>query len=369
MSFKHITIEDRYCIQSLIKLGFSNRAIAGETGFSHTTVNKELARNSKPNTNTTTRVNRPTVIDRDFRAQRGRGLSSDKHKALRRYQYRQYIFRRSSFRYDAKIAQYTTAIRRLRAGQSRCKVVDGSNESRIITNYLEKKYSPELIAIRTKFVGDTGLSCGKTAIYGWISRSLATDYLRTLLRRKGRKPIRQRTVFNQTRGRRSIHDRPTVVNTLSRLGDLEGDTIVGKDKKDRLLTHVDRLTGLVSISRIISYNSNNVSLHTGQDISRVFTKAKTITYDNGNEFSAWKLTEKNIMTSIYFADPYRSSQRGRNENINGLIRQYFPKGTDFKRVTNRRVRATENELNNRPRKRYNGLTPIEYADSLVETFG
>ncbi|MCA9347880.1 IS30 family transposase, partial [Candidatus Saccharibacteria bacterium] len=94
----------------------------------------------------------------------------------------------------------------------------------------------------------------------------------------------------------------------------------------------------------------------------------TITYDNGSEFAAWRLTEqslqaraddKRIKIKIYFADPYRSSQRGRNENINGLIRDYFPKGTDFKKITKQQVLDVENILNNRSRKRYDWRSPFE----------
>lgn len=367
MSFQHITTADRYCIQSLVTLGFSNRAIASEIGFSHTAINKELTRNGTASTNLTTRVNRPAIIEQDFRSQRGRGLSAVKHEAQQRYARRTKQFQQRSFGYDAKTAQHLARKRRSAAGSSGRKIQDGSNEAMLVTTYLKKKYSPEIIAIRSAQVGDTGLSCGKAAIYGWIYRSSDTAYLKTLLRRKGKKPRYQKTTFNQTSGKRTIHARPLIVTSLGRSGDLEGDTIVGKDKKDRLLTHVDRRTGIVSISRILGYNSFSVSRHTNKDIARAFTGVHTITYDNGNEFSAWKLTESRLAATIYFADPYKSSQRGRNENTNGLIRQYFPKGTDFKRTTDRQVRFVETELNNRPRKRYNGLTPIEYAKGLVET--
>lgn len=370
MSYRHITIDDRYCIQSLIKLGLSNRAIAIETGFSHTAINKELSRNGIPNTNTTSRVNRPTILDQDLRAQRGRGLAIDKYIALEYYCQRQRNFRRRSFKYKAETAQNTANIRRHNANQLRCKIIDGSPEADIVKTYLAKKYSPEIITIRSKLVGDINLNCSKTAIYGWINRSSDSAYLKTLLRRKGRKPKHTVDSFNKTSNKRSIHDRPTIVKSLGRIGDLEGDTIVGKDTKDRLLTHVDRLTGKLSISRIISYDSFKVSNYTRRDIERIFNNTtETITYDNGNEFSAWELTEKKLAVDIYFADVYKSNQRGRNENANGLIRQYFPKGTDFKKITNQQVRYVENELNNRPRKRYNGLTPIEYENYLVETFG
>ena len=97
------------------------------------------------------------------------------------------------------------------------------------------------------------------------------------------------------------------------------------------------------------------------DIERVFGKSNvaTITYDNGVEFSSWRATEKTLDVDIYFADPYKSGQRGRNENFNGLIRDFYPKGTDFKKLTAQCILDLENLLNNRPRKRLGGLTPLE----------
>lgn len=91
---------------------------------------------------------------------------------------------------------------------------------------------------------------------------------------------------------------------------------------------------------------------------------KTITYDNGVEFAGWRQTEQELNTKIYFANPYHSWERGRNENANGLIRDFFPKGTDFKKLTNRDILKVESMLNNRPRKRFQWLTPLEYAASL-----
>lgn len=151
------------------------------------------------------------------------------------------------------------------------------------------------------------------------------------------------------------------IDNLERFGDLEGDTIFGKDAKDRLLTHTDRKSGLGSISLILGYNAASITVQTATDISRIFGQdnTKTITYDNGIEFSAWRSAEKAIQADIYFADPYKSSQRGRNENFNGLVRDFLPKGTDFKKLTPQRILDIENLLNTRPRKRLGGLTPLE----------
>ena len=125
--------------------------------------------------------------------------------------------------------------------------------------------------------------------------------------------------------------------------------------------HTERKSGLGSISLVIGYNAADITKQTKVDIERVFGKSNvaTITYDNGVEFSSWRATEKTLDVDIYFADPYKSGQRGRNENFNGLIRDFYPKGTDFKKLTTQCILDLENLLNNRPRKRLGGLTPLE----------
>ena len=99
------------------------------------------------------------------------------------------------------------------------------------------------------------------------------------------------------------------------------------------------------------------------DIRRVFGNATNITYDNGSEFTLWQQKEKQLHTIIYFANPYHSWERGRNENTNSLIRDFFPKGTDFKKVTKADILEIESLINNRPRKRLQWLTPLEYYKS------
>ena len=122
---------------------------------------------------------------------------------------------------------------------------------------------------------------------------------------------------------------------------------------------MDRKSGLLSASLIHNYNAHKVTKQTNLDITSVFGKIKSITYDNGIEFSLWKITEKELNANIYFANPYHSWERGRNENANGLIRDFLPKGTDFKKLTKRDIVEITNLINNRPRKRLEWKTPLE----------
>ena len=135
----------------------------------------------------------------------------------------------------------------------------------------------------------------------------------------------------------------------------------------RLVTHTERITGLTSISRIIGFNAYMVCKQSKKDIKRTFgDEAKSVTYDNGVEFISWLILQASISDDfvVYFADPYTPSQRGRNENTNGLIRDYLPKGTDFKKLTDGDIITIETLINNRPRKRLGGLTPIEAWELL-----
>lgn len=148
-------------------------------------------------------------------------------------------------------------------------------------------------------------------------------------------------------------------------GDLEGDTIVGLDKKDRIATHVDRTSGECQLGLVLNYNAKKVAGLTKRSVKRHPTPTHTITYDRGNEFTEYEWLQKQVGASIYFADAYSNWQRGSNENLNGLVRQYFPKRSDFKIVTLLQVKRVETKLNNRPRKRYNYRTPIQQRQYLL----
>ena len=373
MSHSHFTLSDRIRIQHGIESSESNRKIAECLGVSHTAINQEIRQNSVTlEVVATSRVNKPRILSLDLRTRRGKGEVPDKEVARKRYQQRLARWERGQPAYDAEIAHTLYLERRASASQRNYRLVDGGDLTELITNKLNSKDrdSPEQIVYNLR--KESGIILGCQTIYRWIKRSENRKELEKRLRRRGRRYRYSSSTsmqWNKTQGKRSIHTRPAIIEKLIRYGDLEGDTIFGKDTKDRLLTHVDRVTGLLSLSLVKGYDSCKIHKQTVADITRVFgTNTRTITYDNGSEFAAWRLTEqslqaraddKRIKIKIYFADPYRSSQRGRNENINGLVRDYFPKGTDFKKITKQQVLDVENILNNRSRKRYDWRSPFE----------
>jgi len=158
----------------------------------------------------------------------------------------------------------------------------------------------------------------------------------------------------------SIDDRPTIVDEKVRFGDLEIDTVIGQNHQGALLTINDRVTSLVWIQLLEGKHSEPLTKATIQALMPLKQQIKTITADNGKEFARHQEIAKELNINFYFAKPYHSWERGANENTNGLIRQYFPKGSSFENITNQQVADVQNKLNNRPRKKLGYFSPNEF---------
>lgn len=177
------------------------------------------------------------------------------------------------------------------------------------------------------------------------------------------KPYRKRYGHYDRRGkiknRVDIDERPAIVDRRSRIGDWEGDTVMGKGHKSALLTLVERKTLYTVIMRLTGKRSDLLAKAAVDGMQYLKSKVKTITFDNGLEFSDHEEIGEGLEARIYFAHPYASWERGTNENTNGLIRQYFPKGTDFNQVTDEQIKWVMERLNNRPRKTRGCRSPNE----------
>ena len=364
MPYAHFTRQERVTLACLLKHENSVRNISRMLGKHRCTIYREIQRNSKPSRMTTVRVNKPRELFVDSRRYRGQSVVEDIRDKKRSYYERLQKFEASKPHYEATYAEENHRTRQLVAKDGRRKVHRPEYaESFALANALiTKRTSPGQVSSRLRRLGMPYLS--DNVLYAYIARD--NQELIQHLRRRGKKPrLRPKTAYNQTNGRKPIHVRPDVVSALTRIGDLEGDTIVGSDKRDRILTHVDRKSGLASLGLVIGYDSDRIRRTTSIDINRVFGSAYTITYDNGSEFSAWSKTEQDTGTDVYFADTYHSCQRARNENLNGLVRDFIPKGTDFKKLRRRDILEIETILNTRPRIRLDGLTPIEAYGSEI----
>lgn len=249
-------------------------------------------------------------------------------------------------------------------------------KNELIRSYVSEKlkigWSPEQISLRLP-IDHPGNNISHEAIYQFIYTQIqrggngkvkrGCEDLRPYLARRNTR--RQRKGFRQSwKAERpilpSIEDRPVVVAKRARIGDWEDDTIVSRQSDERLKTINERFSGVVLIGKMkdgtISESNRVVEERLGNIPGHI---RKTLTRDRGTENLGWQELEKRLEISCYFARAYCSQDRGSNENINGLIRRFFPKKTDFAKISEEDIRHVEYLLNSRPRKRHGGKTPLE----------
>jgi len=221
------------------------------------------------------------------------------------------------------------------------------------------EWSPEQISGWLKAETQFSISHERIYQYIWSDRHSGGD-LYTKLRRKGKKYYRRKNgkrYIGQLKDRLSIDSRPQVVDKKSRIGDWEIDTIVGKGHRGGVVTIVERKTKFTLAAQVNSLTSSEVIQASIKLLKPYKDAVLTITADNGSEFAQHKKLAKALKTKIYFCHPYRSCERGLNENTNGLLRQYWPKKTELKNVEQREVKKVVKKLNQRPRKTLKYKTP------------
>lgn len=237
-----------------------------------------------------------------------------------------------------------------------------------VVRKLKKYWSPEQIAGRLEEKHKRKVICHET-IYQFVYKERPD--LKKYLRCKKRKYRKRHGTLAREKARefakkKWINTRPKIVETRERIGDWEGDTIRGGDKKSAVLTHVERKSGYLLADRLLRAFAEKTRLKTVETFEKIPRKKKyTITYDNGSEFAEHQTTEILTMIAIYFANAYHSWERGTNENTNGLLRQFFPKGTDFTQITDFDLQTAVKLINNRPRKRLHYRTPREVFSGKV----
>ena len=318
MSYNHITSFQRNEISILLRAGLKQNKIAELLGKTPSAISQELKRNPADN----------------------------------------------KTGYDARIAKEKTKRRRIRANERFKKA--GNNEwiRRYIVRNTKKYWSPEQISgrIKRKWPDNFERHIGKDSIYEYLY-SERKDLVKYLRCQKGKYRRRYGTKIREKQReehkKKRIDKRPKIVEKRGRIGDWEGDTIVGKDKS-HILTHVDRKSGYGMADKLIRGLAELTRIKTQERFSKLpKNKRHTITYDNGSTFTEHELTEKKVGINIYFAWPYHSWERGCNENFNGLLRQFFPKKSSFAIVTQEQIEKAVKLINNRPRKRLGYLTPNE----------
>ena len=311
MTYQQLTLEERTMIYAFCKAKYSISQIATEIGRHKSTISREI------NRNTGGRGYRPKQADEKARER--------KHTAYKAFKW--------TFEVESKI-----------------------------NRLLKKKWSPEQISAGLKKWEDISISHQR--IYQFVEEDRALGgYIYKNLRqgnKKRRKKYGKRaSKRGQIQNRVPIGQRPYYIEKRSTTGHWEGDTIIGKNHKKAMITLVERKHGFAIIKKVESKNSELVAEKICEALSEYKDQVKSITFDNGLEFAAHEMISKTLKCKIYFADPYSSYQRGTNENTNGLIRQYFPKGSDFSNYSVEDVLYVMKSLNSRPRKRLDFYTPME----------
>lgn len=236
---------------------------------------------------------------------------------------------------------------------------------------LLSNWTPEQISGRLKelYPNDPIMSISHEAIYRHIytrpQASLNKKLIKLLVRKKTRRrPVKKRRgggskIVNQV----SIDNRPKHIELRKEVGHWEGDLVIGKNHKSAIGTIVERKTRFTLIVKLNSKKAEEVALQFSRILNKLNSKfKKSMTYDNGIEMARHEKITQNTGMKIYFAHPYSSWERGTNENTNGLIRRYLPKGTNFNEIDVNQLQIIQRKLNNRPRKIIGYKTPKEMMD-------
>src|SRR4030042_6880761 len=233
---------------------------------------------------------------------------------------------------------------------------------RYVTDKLKCYWSPEQISGRLQ--KDCDLHVSPVTIYNWIYRdkSGGGGLWKYLRQSHQRRRTRRGSIDHRGRmpGRRMIDLRPKVVNERRRVGDWEHDQLEGRKSSGLLATHVEAKGRYTVAVKVEDKSADTVTRATLEAMRKLpAEKVRTMTFDNGKEFAGFKELERELGMRSYFANPYHSWERGPNENTNALRRQFFPKGADFRRVSQTELDRVVELLNNRPRKCLNYRTPTE----------
>jgi IS30 family transposase len=317
--YGQLSLEERDRITEMLAEGASLRAIAAALGRSPATISREVKRNCSPS-------------------------------------YKLYLSHRAHER----------AARRKKESGKRPRLKDERTAAYVLEK-LALDWSPEQIAGRIG-MDCPGLSISHEAIYQYIYDPKAEEreelirHLRRGHRKRKRKGVGRKERKTKIPGRIPIEERPASADKRSRFGHWEGDSLVSRKSTAALQSLVERKSRLLFLTRLLRKSAEHSLQAVIQRLQSLPEKARrTLTLDNGTENARHRDITDAIGTKCYFARPYASWQRGTNEHMNGLVRWYFPKGTDFSKITGKQVAEVESRINNRPRKCLGYKTPLEVA--------
>jgi IS30 family transposase len=312
MPYCQLTLQEREVISQLHFSGLGPTAIGRRLGRSPSTISRELRRNG----------------------------SGDEYRAVS--------------------AQRRAECRRRERPVSR--KMDSAAINQAVREKLTQEWSPEQIAGRLKLdhPRDASRRVSHQTIYRWLETCEDREHFMRFLRHGKYRRRHGRETRGGIRNRVSIESRPAVVDRRSRYGDWEGDTMHGAGHSGMIMTCVDRKSGYLLTAKMPDGTSASLNSAKERAFRPVPPKLRrTLTVDNGKEFAGHERLSERLEMPVYFAHAYSSNERATNENTNGLLRQYFPKGTDFRDISHHERAFVTRRLNNRPRKRLNYRTPCE----------
>jgi IS30 family transposase len=307
---KHLTLEERDRLAQLRGQGFNQKEIAVKLNRSRSTIARELARN------------------------------------------------RTGEHYFS--GQAHQAARQRRRDRPLNRKMDDPELNHFVRHGLTQAWSPEQIARRFQYLhpDKPRHSVSPPTIYHWIKKDAYRHYWEGFLRRRGKRPYHRKKP--PIPGSARIANRPEAIEQRLRIGDFEGDTVLGPPGSGGIVTLVDRKTRFTIMTKIESKDARQVHERIKLRLKGMAKERRhSITFDNGTEFARCNRLEKHLGMMLYYADPGCPYQRGTNENTNGLIRQFFPKGKRFEDISHYEVQRVENLLNNRPRACLQWQTPNE----------
>jgi IS30 family transposase len=314
MSYTQLTHEQRYHIYAHKKTGhFTQSEIADMLGVHKSTVSRELSRN------------------------------------------------RGGCGYRPKQAQEFALARR----QSRVRPRISQATWELVERHIRLDYSPEQVSGHLKI--EHGLSVSHERIYKHVyaDKRVGGDLHKHLrCQKKRKKRYGKYSRRGQIPNRVGIELRPVIVDSRIRIGDWEADTIIGKNHRQAIVSLTERKSRLTLIKKVVRKTAEAVRDAVVELLAPVKEAVYTITSDNGKEFAGHEKIAKTLEADFYFARPYHAWERGTNENTNGLVRQYFPKGHDFSSVTDEQIKIVMDRLNNRPRKTLGFFTPMQVFYNL-----
>jgi IS30 family transposase len=324
-NYKHLNQAERIKIEKYLDKGYSARAIAGLIGRNPSTISRELKKSRKRS-------------------------------------------------YSAHDSHLNYLYRLLDKNYGRSKIIDNKTLLKYVHTKLRKKWSPEQISLslKKKYPNDKTMRVSHETIYFYIylhsKKSLKEELIKNLRQKRKHRGTRFLDKVRDVKisDRVSIDERPEEVLGREIPGHWEGDLIIGKDHASAIGTLVERSTRAVILVHLENKQAETVRKAFEAEFRKLPTlMKKSLTYDNGTEMAQHKLFTKNTKVQVYFTHPYSPWERPTNENTNGLLRDYFPKGTDLSEHSKAYLKKVQRELNERPRKVLDGDSPAEVFKRMI----